>query len=181
MMPLILPALADAFFDQSDFREFPDEQVGAPLGPTGLEVCSRGAFGIGVTLGEMTNIEHWWLKDGDMEAGLGEQSLTPDLLDTTMVDQTGDSLGEGVSCVPMETMFPEYANVDPTCVDMMMTPGLLDFGDYALGGICKDAITITRSRARSPRHTSCRAHPRRFPLVRFARSPTRFASSSALA
>lgn len=138
---MIVPTLLDAVFDQSDFREFPDEKESAPLGPTGLEVCSRGAFGLGETFGELTNIEHWWLKDGEMESGLGTQPLTPDLLDTTMRDQTGDSQQDGVSCVPMEDMFPDHANVDPTCVDMMMTPGLLDFGTYAFGGICKDAVT----------------------------------------
>ena len=137
MMPMILPSL---FMQPSDFREFPDEKQDAPLGQTGLEVCSRGAFGLGESVGEVSNIEHWWLKDGTMESGLGTQPLTWDPLDTTMVDQTGDSAADGVSCVPMEEMYPDHANVDPGCVDMMMTPGLLDFGEYGIGGICKDAV-----------------------------------------
>ncbi|MGE0395628.1 MAG: hypothetical protein AB7T06_02795 [Kofleriaceae bacterium] len=134
--------LGSLFFNESDFREFPDELADEALGDTGLEVCSRGAFGIGETLGEMTNIEHWWLKEGAVEAGLGAQPLTSDPLDTTMVDQFEDSESDGVSCVPMEAMFPEHANVDVGCVEEMMTPGLYDFGEYGLGGICKDAVDI---------------------------------------
>jgi hypothetical protein len=57
-----------------------------------------------------------------------------------MVKQTGDRAADGVSCVPMESMFPEHADVDPACVERMMTPGLIDFGSYGLGGICKDAV-----------------------------------------
>ena len=59
-----------------------------------------------------------------------------------MNDQFGDSAKDGVSCVPVADMFPDHANVDVGCVEEMMTPGLYDFGEYAFGGICKDAVDV---------------------------------------
>jgi hypothetical protein len=133
--------LLQKLLTQTDqFRPFPEQHKQEPLGPSALEVCSRGAFGVPQAVGEATGIEHWWLKSGAKEAGMNFNQSTLNPLDTTMVDQSGDSLGEGVSCVPMEAMFPEHADVDPACVEDMMTPGKLDLGNYGVDGVCKDAV-----------------------------------------
>ena len=144
MFPMILPSLIDAFVDQDDFRALPlpDEGTPAPAGPTtGIDVCTAPAFGLPTSIGRALGIEHWWLDSGESEAGLGPLESTPNPLDTTMVDQTGDAATrEGAICAPLEQVFPEHADVDPACVEEAMTPGGIHFGTYGLDGICKDAI-----------------------------------------
>lgn len=142
MFPFVLPSLFDAFVDTEDFRELPAPEEGAAPpadGGTGIDVCTRPAFGLG-PLGDMLGIDHWWLDTPTSEAGLGSNDATSNPLDTTMVDHSGAAADPNAICAPVEQVFPEHANVDPNCVEEAMTPGLLDFGDYGLEGICKDAI-----------------------------------------
>lgn len=140
MTPMIIPTLLDSLYGDY-FSEFPDEKQNEPLGPTGLQICGRGAFGIGETMGEMTNIEHQMIRNGSLMTGQGSNPLTPDIFDTTMLDQSNEIGAPGVSCVPMEEMFPEHANVDMGCINTLMSPNLLDLGIYGIDGICKTAIT----------------------------------------
>ncbi|GEM_PF-3988821 len=141
----VMGALGSQFISEGDFREFPDELEDQPLGPSGIQLCSRGAFGLSEAVGEAVNIEHWFLTSGGKEAGLTFDPRTADPLDTMMSPQlTPDgtkpgSQGDGVSCVPMEEMFPEHANVDVGCVEELMQADT-NYGDYGLGGICKDAV-----------------------------------------
>jgi hypothetical protein len=64
------------FINEGDFRGFPDELEGTPLGPTGIEVCDRGAFGASQELGDATGFEHWWLELAGIGAGLGPKTTT---------------------------------------------------------------------------------------------------------
>ena len=139
MFPMILPSL---LMQSEDFRELPVPAEGTPEavdGGTGIDVCTRPAFGSG-DLGDAIGFDHWWLKTLTSETGMGFNGETLNPFDTTMVDHSGSSEQDGAVCAPVEQVFPEHANVDPACVEEAMTPGGLDFGTYALPDICKDAV-----------------------------------------
>jgi hypothetical protein len=138
LAPFPLLRTIDKFVDMDDFRPFPIDQDIAPgTKPegTGLEVCSRPAFGLPAMIADFFNITHPWLVDGDFESGMGGGFFDP-----TMVDHGDQSNGPNTVCGPVEEVFPEHANVDVDCVREMMTPGGLDLDMYGYEDICKDTV-----------------------------------------
>lgn len=117
-----------------------DPFLGMYDGPPPLELCKDGAFGIPNGVGASTGIEHWWLKQGDYEAGMSSDTRTWDPTDTMWSDHAGRS--EGASCVPVAELYPERADVDVDCIRQMTAPGNpTTIGTYGWDGTCQAAVT----------------------------------------
>lgn len=89
-----------------------------------IEICTRIAE---LPVAQQLGLEHWWIRTPNLEMGMGPATGEVPGVDgdrgdlpysaTTVNDHTGQGASPSANCVPAAEWSPEWANVDPSCVE----------------------------------------------------------------